>query len=59
MVTENSGVFATASRGKTGIIYVPSDLTKDSAWPFKDGERLSIRIEGERLIIEKGKKGKA
>lgn len=57
MVRENSGRFATASKGKTGIIYVPADLVKDSSFPFTDGDVLQIRIEASRLIVEK-KRGK-
>jgi len=34
-------------------IYIPSDVHKDSAFPFKPKEDVTIRIEGKRLIIEK------
>lgn len=58
MVREDTGHFGAASRGKTGIIYVPADLVKDTAFPFGNGDSLIIRIDGERLIIEKGKRRK-
>jgi hypothetical protein len=58
MVQEDYGRFGSASRGKTGIIYVPADLVKDTTFPFADGDTLLIRIDGERLIIEKSKKRK-
>ena len=34
-------------------IYLRKDLVDDSAFPFKVGEPLIIRIEGEKLVIEK------
>lgn len=37
-------------------IYVRKDLIADSAFPFKVGEPLVIRIKGETLIIEKAVK---
>jgi antitoxin component of MazEF toxin-antitoxin module len=47
-----------ASRGKTGIIYVPADLVKDMTFPFTNGDSLLIKIDGERLIVEKAAKRK-
>jgi hypothetical protein len=36
-------------------IYIPTDLSRDSAFPFQKDEKLKIRIDKEnnRLIIEK------
>ena len=39
-------------------VYIPAGLVKDSAFPFTDKETLTIKIEGNRLLIEKAKKGK-
>lgn len=36
-------------------INFPSDFVRDSAFPFKPGEELIAKIEGEKIIIEKGK----
>jgi hypothetical protein len=58
MVQEDTGRFGAASRGKTGIIYVPADLVKDTTFPFTFGDSLHIRIDGERLIVEKVSKRK-
>jgi len=58
MVRENGGRFGMASKGNTGIIYVPSDLVKDSTFPLKEGDILHIRIDGDKLIVEKAKKAK-
>jgi virulence-associated protein VagC len=42
-----------SDRSRTGIIYIPADLIKDSSFPFHPNEQVTIRIEGGRLIIEK------
>ena len=34
-------------------IYIRKSLIDDSAFPFKIGEPLIIRIEGEKLVIER------
>ena len=46
------GRFGSASRGKTGITYVPADFVKDATFLFANGESLLIRIDEERLIID-------
>jgi hypothetical protein len=55
MVQQDYGRFGSASRGKTGIIYVPADLVKDTTFPFAEGDPLLIQIDGKRLMIEKSK----
>lgn len=37
------------------FVYVPADVRKDSAFPFRIGEKVRVRIDGERLIVEKAK----
>lgn len=44
------------SNGRRSI-YIPAGLIKDSAFPFKNGEPLTIKVVGAQLIVEK-KKGK-
>jgi hypothetical protein len=34
-------------------INLPSDLVRDSAFPFKPNDSLKVRIEGKRIVIEK------
>lgn len=34
-------------------IYLKTDIINDSNFPFKVGELLIVRIEGDKLIIEK------
>jgi len=36
-------------------IYVPTEVARDGTFPFKVGDEVSIRIEDNRLIIEKTK----
>jgi len=53
MVMEAKGTFTLSPKGKTGVLYVPADIVKDSAFPFQPGEKVKVRIEGNRLIVEK------
>jgi hypothetical protein len=39
-------------------IYVPAGLINDSAFPFTLQDKLLIRIEGDRIVVEKVKKTK-
>jgi hypothetical protein len=41
-----------SDRSKTGILYIPADLVKDSSFPFNADEEVTIRIDGKRLVIE-------
>jgi len=36
-------------------IYLKTDLVNDSNFPFRIGEALVIKIEGDKLVIEKKK----
>lgn len=38
------------------ILYIPTDVHKDSAFPFHVGEKVKVKIESKRLIVEKIKK---
>lgn len=35
------------------FVYIPSDVAKDSNFPFKIGDRIEVEIQGEKLIITK------
>ena len=39
-------------RSKTGILYIPADVVKDSSFPFSPDQEVLIRIDGRRLVIE-------
>jgi hypothetical protein len=41
-----------SDRSKTGILYIPADIVKDSSFPFDPDQEVMIRIDGKRLIIE-------
>jgi len=53
MVTECEGVFLKTTRGQTGVVYISSKVVTDSTFPFKLGERMKIRIDGNRVVLEK------
>ena len=42
--------------GSRHSIYIPSGLINDSAFPFAIGDKLTIRIENDRIIVEKIRK---
>ena len=50
---EAIGKITPSPRSRTLILYIPSVLTVDSTFPFKPPESVVVRIDGERLIIEK------
>jgi hypothetical protein len=35
------------------FIYIPASVAKDSAFPFKSGDEVIVRIEGDKLVVEK------
>ncbi len=46
----------TKAKGKNysqWLIYLPSHIANDSAFPFKANDRIIIKIIGDRLVIEK------
>jgi hypothetical protein len=51
MVTETeTKIYSVGSRH---TIYLKKELVNDSAFPFKANQPLLIKIEGERLVIER------
>jgi hypothetical protein len=34
-------------------IYLPTKLTDDSSFPFREGQPLLARVVGERLVVER------
>jgi hypothetical protein len=54
MAGEGKGkVVDRGKRYKKIFIYVPKEVAMDTSFPFKMGENVTVKIEGERLIIEK------
>jgi hypothetical protein len=41
-----------SNRSKTGILYIPADLVKDSSFPFEADQEVMVRIDGKRLVVE-------
>jgi hypothetical protein len=39
--------------GSRHTIYLEKGFVEDSAFPFKPGEPISIRVDGKKLIVEK------
>ncbi len=50
---EAIGKLTYGPKSRTGILYIPSDLMVDSTFPFQIPSQLRIRIESEKIIIEK------
>jgi hypothetical protein len=46
---------ASNNRSKTGILYIPADLVKDSSFPFEANQEVIVRIDGKRLVVERMK----
>ncbi|MGA2460666.1 MAG: hypothetical protein ABSF82_04535 [Candidatus Bathyarchaeia archaeon] len=44
-----------SDRSKTGILYIPADVVKDSSFPFEPDQEVVIRIDGKRLVIEESR----
>jgi hypothetical protein len=40
------------NRSKTGVLYIPADVVKDSLFPFTPDQEVVVRIDGKRLVVE-------
>jgi hypothetical protein len=47
------GRFNLAARGKTGLVYIPAELVRDSTFPFTNGELIEIKVTKNGLSAEK------
>jgi len=52
MVLSGKGRIVTQSRGAV-LVYLPKKVVNDSQMPFAVGDEVSIRIDGNKVIIEK------
>lgn len=52
MALEGDARFVAYEKSRT-LIYVSKKVVDDSAFPFKAGDKLTARIEGTRLVLEK------
>lgn len=55
MTLEGKGKIYCHARNRV-IIYIPAAVHRDSAFPFKIGEEVVVRIEKKRLVVEPKKK---
>ena len=37
-------------------IYLPTKLTDDSVFPFKEGDLLMVRVDGRKLVVQRVRK---
>ncbi|OLD01166.1 hypothetical protein E6H36_04585 [Candidatus Bathyarchaeota archaeon] len=37
-------------------IYLPTKLTDDSSFPFREGDLLSIKVDGRKLVVQRAQK---
>jgi len=44
-----------SKKSASALAVIPSDIVKDSTFPFKLPCRITVRIDGERLILEEAK----
>ena len=42
-----------SDRSRTGVLYIPADVVKDSLFPFSADEEVLVRIEGKKLVVER------
>ncbi len=51
----NEAITRIYKSGQRHSIYLRKDLVEDTMFPFEVGEPLLVKIEGNKLIVEKGK----
>lgn len=57
MVGEGKGkIIDRGKKYRKIFIYLPKEVAMDTAFPFKIGEDVTVRIEGNKLIIDKRQK---
>lgn len=54
MASEGPGRFVSYEKSRT-LIYISKKVADDSAFPFRPGEELWVKIDGKRVVIEKAK----
>ncbi len=54
---EGRSKFTIPSKGSyTGVVYIPADIVKDSNFPFRSNDEVTVRIQGKKLVIAEDKK---
>jgi hypothetical protein len=52
MALQGKGTIYQHVKGKM-YVYIPANIRDDSQFPFKPGEKVNVRIEKNKLIVEK------
>ena len=52
MALQGKGTIYRHVKGKM-YVYIPASVRDDSQFPFKEGEKVMVSIDGDRLLIEK------
>ena len=52
MTIEGKGSIYQHAKGRL-VIYIPADVSKDSAFPFEVSEKVKVRIDGKKIVVEK------
>lgn len=55
MALEGSGRFVSYEKSRT-LIYISKKVADDSAFPFKAGDDVVVKIDGKTLVIERPSK---
>ncbi|MFA5771677.1 MAG: hypothetical protein WC974_02990 [Thermoplasmata archaeon] len=55
MSLEGIGRVLEPTKGRI-MVYIPADVHKDSTFPFKPKEKVRIRIDEDKVVIEKIRK---
>jgi hypothetical protein len=55
MALQGKGTIYRHVKGKM-YVYIPASVRDDSQFPFEVGEKVNIRIDNNRIIVEKNKK---
>lgn len=57
MLKKQGKVWKATHNAKSHVVYIPSDITKDSKYPFKPKEKVNIEPDpkNQRLIVTKVK----
>ncbi|MDD8019459.1 MAG: hypothetical protein PHP42_13885 [Bacteroidota bacterium] len=52
MSLEGEGAIYEHAKGRV-VVYIPAKVRSDSAFPFEIGQKVKIRIDGKKLVVEK------
>jgi hypothetical protein len=56
MAGEGKGRIFRQGEARTMFVSIPSKVATDSSFPFEEGERVKVKIEGGKIAILKFKK---